>query len=58
MTRAFGDFYLKEYGLISVPEISFRRLTERDEFIILATDGVSLTSVNWIKMLKLNIGLY
>ncbi|XXG80239.1 hypothetical protein AAC387_Pa09g1157 [Persea americana] len=40
MTRAFGDFYLKEYGLISVPEISFRRLTERDEFIILATDGV------------------
>jgi hypothetical protein len=40
MARAFGDFCLKDYGLISVPEISYRRLTEKDEFIILATDGV------------------
>ncbi|MQM07594.1 hypothetical protein Taro_040434 [Colocasia esculenta] len=40
MARAFGDFCLKDYGLISVPDISYRRLTERDEFIILATDGV------------------
>ncbi|CAM0912235.1 unnamed protein product [Alopecurus aequalis] len=39
MARAFGDFCLKDYGLISVPEISYRRLTEKDEFIILATDG-------------------
>ncbi|KAK3123792.1 hypothetical protein QOZ80_8AG0636100 [Eleusine coracana subsp. coracana] len=40
MARAFGDFCLKDYGLISVPEISYRRLSENDEFIILATDGV------------------
>lgn len=40
MARAFGDFCLKDFGLISVPEISYRRLTERDEFIVLATDGV------------------
>ncbi|KAI4388543.1 hypothetical protein MLD38_000862 [Melastoma candidum] len=40
MARAFGDFCLKDFGLISVPEIYYRRLTERDEFIILATDGV------------------
>ncbi|XP_048540592.1 probable protein phosphatase 2C 66 [Triticum urartu] len=40
MARAFGDFCLKDYGLISVPQISYRRLTEKDEFIILATDGV------------------
>ncbi|WOL19458.1 putative protein phosphatase 2C 66 [Canna indica] len=40
MARAFGDFCLKDYGLISVPEISYRHLTERDEFIVLATDGV------------------
>ncbi|KAJ1269037.1 hypothetical protein BS78_07G179400 [Paspalum vaginatum] len=40
MARAFGDFCLKDYGLISVPEISYRRLTKKDEFIILATDGV------------------
>ncbi|KAL5703191.1 putative protein phosphatase 2C 33 [Ranunculus cassubicifolius] len=40
MARAFGDFCLKDFGLISVPEITYRRLTEKDEFIVLATDGV------------------
>ncbi|ESQ35193.1 hypothetical protein EUTSA_v10007474mg [Eutrema salsugineum] len=40
MARAFGDFCLKDYGLISVPDINYRCLTERDQFIILATDGV------------------
>lgn len=42
MARAFGDFCLKDYGLISVPEVSHRLLTERDEFIVLATDGVRI----------------
>lgn len=41
MARAFGDFCLKEYGLISMPEVSCHRVTEKDEFIVLATDGVS-----------------
>ncbi|XP_038974833.1 probable protein phosphatase 2C 33 isoform X1 [Phoenix dactylifera] len=40
MARAFGDFCLKDFGLISVPEISYRHITKRDEFIVLATDGV------------------
>ncbi|KAG6516191.1 hypothetical protein ZIOFF_026640 [Zingiber officinale] len=40
MARALGDFCLKDYGLISVPDISYRQITERDEFIVLATDGV------------------
>ncbi|XP_056845158.1 probable protein phosphatase 2C 33 [Raphanus sativus] len=40
MARAFGDFCLKDFGLISVPEVSFRRLTDKDEFIVLATDGI------------------
>ncbi|KAJ7264560.1 hypothetical protein O6H91_20G038000 [Diphasiastrum complanatum] len=40
MARAFGDFCLKEFGLIAVPEISCRQLSERDQFIVLATDGV------------------
>ncbi|GMI78627.1 hypothetical protein like AT1G79630 [Hibiscus trionum] len=40
MARAFGDFCLKDFGLISVPDVFYRRLTERDEFVILATDGV------------------
>ena len=40
MARAFGDFCLKEFGLISVPDVSYYRLSEKDEFVILATDGV------------------
>ncbi|MBA0611964.1 hypothetical protein Godav_012613 [Gossypium davidsonii] len=40
MARAFGDFCLKDFGLISVPEITFRHLTENDEFVVLATDGI------------------
>ncbi|CAH8330169.1 unnamed protein product [Eruca vesicaria subsp. sativa] len=40
MARAFGDFCLKDYGLISVPDINYRRLTQGDQFIILASDGV------------------
>ncbi|CAL9134615.1 unnamed protein product [Musa textilis] len=40
MSRAFGDFCLKDFGLISVPEISCWRVTDRDEFVILASDGV------------------
>ncbi|PKA62407.1 putative protein phosphatase 2C 6 [Apostasia shenzhenica] len=40
MARAFGDFCLKDYGLISVPDISYRRLTDKDEFIVLASDGI------------------
>ncbi|XP_020538045.1 probable protein phosphatase 2C 66 isoform X2 [Jatropha curcas] len=40
MARAFGDFCLKDFGLISIPDIYYRHLTKQDEFIILATDGV------------------
>ncbi|XP_030541840.1 probable protein phosphatase 2C 65 [Rhodamnia argentea] len=40
MARAFGDFCLKDYGLISTPEVSYRKLTQDDEFVVLATDGV------------------
>ncbi|KAH7689216.1 Protein-serine/threonine phosphatase protein [Dioscorea alata] len=40
MARAFGDFCLKDYGLISVPDISYRHLTDKDEFVVLASDGV------------------
>ncbi|XP_044499418.1 probable protein phosphatase 2C 33 isoform X2 [Mangifera indica] len=42
MARAFGDFCLKDFGLIAVPDISCRRLTDKDEFIVLATDGIGL----------------
>ncbi|XP_023005026.1 probable protein phosphatase 2C 33 [Cucurbita maxima] len=40
MARAFGDFCLKDFGLIAVPDVSYYHLTEKDEFVVLATDGV------------------
>lgn len=42
MARAFGDFCLKDFGLISVPDISYRRISDQDEFVLLATDGVTM----------------
>nr|AFK37152.1 unknown [Medicago truncatula] len=40
ISRAFGDYCMKDYGLISVPDVTHRKLTTGDQFIILATDGV------------------
>ncbi|EFJ12321.1 hypothetical protein SELMODRAFT_235030 [Selaginella moellendorffii] len=40
MARAFGDFCLKDFGVIAVPEVYYRRLSDRDKFVVLATDGV------------------
>ncbi|KAK2661331.1 hypothetical protein Ddye_007864 [Dipteronia dyeriana] len=54
MSRAFGDFVLKNHGIIAIPEISYRRLTSNDLFILLACDGVmdvlsnnQVTSIVW-----------
>uniref|UniRef100_J3M6A1 protein-serine/threonine phosphatase n=1 Tax=Oryza brachyantha TaxID=4533 RepID=J3M6A1_ORYBR len=40
MSRAFGDYCVKDCGVISAPEVTQRRITGRDQFVILATDGV------------------
>ncbi|XP_038881643.1 probable protein phosphatase 2C 65 [Benincasa hispida] len=40
MSRSLGDFCLKDYGLISTPQVSYRKLTRKDEFIVIATDGI------------------
>lgn len=40
MARAFGDFELKNYGVISIPQVAYHRLSDRDRFVVLATDGV------------------
>ncbi|ESW08805.1 hypothetical protein PHAVU_009G076300 [Phaseolus vulgaris] len=40
MSRAFGDFVLKDHGIIAIPDISHRTLTSSDQFIVLASDGV------------------
>ncbi|XP_071729792.1 probable protein phosphatase 2C 73 [Rutidosis leptorrhynchoides] len=40
MSRAFGDFCVKSFGLISVPGVTQRSITSKDQFIVLASDGV------------------
>ncbi|GFP88064.1 probable protein phosphatase 2c 72 [Phtheirospermum japonicum] len=40
MSRAFGDFVLKNHGIICTPDVSYHRLTPNDEFLVLASDGV------------------
>lgn len=44
MSRALGDFVLKKHGIIPIPDVSHRRLTCDDRFILLASDGVSCNS--------------
>lgn len=44
MSRAFGDYCIKDYGLISVPEVTHRHITNKDQFVVLATDGVRMHS--------------
>ncbi|MCL7036808.1 hypothetical protein MKW94_025243, partial [Papaver nudicaule] len=39
MSRAFGDFCVKEFGVISVPEVTQWSITSKDQFVILASDG-------------------
>ena len=50
MSRAFGDFCLKDHGLTPIPDVIYRRINKQDEFVVLATDGVSI-----VKMLTMNI---
>ncbi|GMP60396.1 hypothetical protein CsSME_00023282 [Camellia sinensis var. sinensis] len=40
MSRAFGDYFVKDFGLISVPEVTQRHISNQDQFVVLATDGV------------------
>ncbi|CAN1784215.1 Probable protein phosphatase 2C 73 [Linum perenne] len=40
MSRAFGDYCIKDYGLISEPQVTLRHISSNDRFVILATDGV------------------
>lgn len=40
VSRALGDYCVKDFGLISVPDVSQRYITSTDHFVILATDGV------------------
>ncbi|ONM01172.1 putative protein phosphatase 2C 33 [Zea mays] len=37
MSRAFDDYYIKDCGIISAPEVTQRRTDSNDQLIILAT---------------------
>ncbi|KAL0558290.1 hypothetical protein IC582_002846 [Cucumis melo] len=40
ISRSFGDFCVKHFGLISMPDVTQRSVTNKDLFVILATDGI------------------
>ncbi|KAH6819059.1 Protein phosphatase 2C family protein [Perilla frutescens var. frutescens] len=40
MSRAFGDYCLKDFGLISVPQLTHTHITSHQHFLVMATDGV------------------
>ncbi|RWW06027.1 hypothetical protein BHE74_00006452 [Ensete ventricosum] len=48
MSRAFGDYCIKDFGLISVPEVTQRSINGRDQFVVLATDGVTATAFYYV----------
>ena len=41
MSRAFDDYYIKDCGIISAPEVTQRRTDSNDQLIILATVEVA-----------------
>ncbi|KJE95569.1 protein phosphatase 2C Ptc1 [Capsaspora owczarzaki ATCC 30864] len=40
MTRAIGDPHLKQYGIVPTPDVHARVLTDHDNFLVLASDGL------------------
>ena len=40
MSRSLGDLILKPYGVSAEPEITQRRISGKDRFAVLASDGV------------------
>jgi hypothetical protein len=45
MSHAFDDYYIKDCGVISTPEVTQRRTDKNDQFVILATVGVAFVPV-------------
>jgi hypothetical protein len=41
MSRAFDDYYIKDYDIISTSEVTQRRTDSNDQFDTLATVGVA-----------------
>lgn len=40
LSRAFGDWELKPYGVSNIPHITRTELTPNDKYLIIATDGI------------------
>ena len=40
LTRAFGDWELKPFGVICEPHITRINITDNDRYVVVATDGV------------------
>lgn len=57
MSRAFGDYCIKDYGLISVPEVTQRNISSKDQFVVLATDGVSILSYRLVTMIQIDCNI-
>jgi hypothetical protein len=45
MSRAFDDYYIKDYGVILALEVTQRRTDNNDQFVILAIVGVAFVPV-------------
>ena len=41
ISRAFEDYYIMDFGVISAPEVTQRRTDSNDQFVILATVRVA-----------------
>jgi hypothetical protein len=41
MSRASGDYYIEDCGVILAPEVTQRRIDNSDQFVILATVRVA-----------------
>jgi len=40
LSRAFGDWELKNYGVISVPHVMRIEICQNDKFVVVASDGI------------------
>ena len=56
VSRSLGDFYLKDYGLVSEPDIYSFQLKDSEKMIVLASDGLwdNLPEPEVLEILKAN----
>ena len=40
LSRAFGDWELKSYGVSNEPHITRINITDNDKYVVVATDGI------------------